>query len=271
MLEKGMPLEINNEKHEGLVEGRDVFYRVQEWSPKGPDNCPEEIKGALDFSKTDKVNYVQTKDGKHLLYSQLAWYVEGNQRFHIVDVCVAGGTKEEAEEKFLLAVAQSSQTKERSKRLVEEMVLPQLNEIPEVVGVIGRGDIFDPDRLAGPRSDINLVVFSDFPSSDAVSRDRLQQAVSALEGEFGVAFLYYTLTKEGYQAKETKLRSSQGRPEIDIAVLSSPDLDLYLDRIYPSIPQYNKSILRDMPILNDKERKLTALRNRVLAIETKES
>jgi hypothetical protein len=117
-------------------------------------------------------------------YSRPAWYRYGSENYQIVDLVVRGDpgeSEEQVTKRFEYQKKVAEEYRARAKEFVEKQVILELAEKLEGVNcIIGRGDIYDHNRVPAINdegADIDLMVFADFSDEEST-----KEMMNALEG-----------------------------------------------------------------------------------------
>lgn len=208
-----------------------VFRATQEKSSSGTE-IPATLAISINFDSTEKQNIaqVETPEGTmYCAYSKPAWYVDGNHQFKIIDVLVLAESEESAIEQFEKAREESEELRLAATKWVSENILPKFKEMPEIILVMGRGDIYDKDRLPNQESDIDLMLFVDFSSSNEGKKDELIKKLRDTLGTQEDAFFrstFYSIHAKGFSGgSETLVPHTPGKNiQVGLDIISLPDV-----------------------------------------------
>ena len=223
-----------------------------------PSNLPQsEIKKHVNWKSQKDLNMCEFSfDGKKyfLAHSRPAWYIFWNDNFKIVDLIVVAESEESALNEFnwLKEFALNQRTQMLLK--VKELV-PELQEIPEVTVMMGRGTMFNQHRLpATGEDDADIMIFLsiDFTSVDNIKSviDKLKSILEKhpeLNGYYGIY---------SFRGSSQDVQLIQGRDnakfKISFDLFPLPFLEANIDRILPSFKPYYIEALKYGEILLDR-------------------
>jgi hypothetical protein len=218
----------------------DVFLRVGEIDDTSLSvNVPESLRSAIDFNTSDTLTIREfSEDGvtRFVAHSKPFTYSTGGLTPRAVDLVVVADTQEQAETSFIQECKHSEDYRSGCKYLVDTILLPEVTSFPEVLAVVGRGDVFDMERLPGEASDIDVMLLVDFKSSEADKLAGLVERISTLAIKYpGIAFTYdFTeITAKGSHGRDVQLPrdESQHLAHVSLDIISLEDLHTLADYV----------------------------------------
>jgi hypothetical protein len=197
------------------------------------DIVPEYLKTQINFDSNESDNFQtvksETGETQYCMYSKPAYFVAEKDSTKIIDLIVITDNEEVTRTEYKRKKEQAFEIRETAKKWVEEAVIPKLRNIQNVFAAIGRGDVFDSDRLPGAESDIDIMLFVDFSSEDKETAQKFKlQMDSSFGSKDGASFraMFVPIFETGLNgAKEEDFISLQndGNIRVGFDVISFPD------------------------------------------------
>jgi len=223
-----------------------------------PSELPQsEIKKHIDWDSTKPENYIEFEYGGqkyYLVHSRPAWYTYWKDNFKLVDLLVVGTSAERAQKQFTelkeLALIKRAQMLEKVKQII-----PELEKIPEVSVIMGRGTMFNQYRLPATGSDdadimiflnLNFRVANDIQEILIKLRDIIEKH-SELNGYYGI----YSFQGS---SQDTPLLEGRNDTEFNISfdLFPLPFLQANIDSLLPHLKPYYIEALKEGAMLLDR-------------------
>lgn len=232
-------------------------------------------KAVINWDSVNAENHSELDfEGKHyfLHYSRPAWYVQMSDNFKIVDLLVISPDANIASVEFAQLKATAEAKRVGSQKMVEEL-LPELQSLPGVAVIMGRGTVYDPARLpASEGDDIDVMLFldRDFERADQIQDviDRLTKMSDGrddLNCSIGITTFKSTSTDE-----DIGEHKPQAKFKLAVDLFPWP----YLKNNFPMVlqvvrPYYVDTLLRGKILVDNTEGEFEQVRQAVIAARTK--
>jgi hypothetical protein len=118
-------------------------------------------------------------------------YPHADKVHRLMDVVFATSNMEEAALKIQKLEEYAASVREYYDRFVTEKLLPSLTANENIVGLIGRGSVYDVNRIPGPDDDLDIMVLVE--STDAMPS--VKDTMKGIKG-FRVDLIEYSITVE---------------------------------------------------------------------------
>ena len=139
------------------------FFRIKEYAEhqRFPP-VPEEIRSSLNYATDDQVSFKKILiNGKNawLSHTKPSVYVEGTDSFNIIDICIVSSDRISSLNDVQKQIFYSNNRKRMFKSWIKKDIIPILVMFPNLMGIIGRGDVYDNCRYCTPFSNCDLMLF----------------------------------------------------------------------------------------------------------------
>lgn len=179
-----------------------VYHRVSEQDP-------EETRRSLNFKSDAPTTIVnrQTTDGHTVcvVHSKPAWYTSEGKDFKIIDLVVEGTPGESDDSvmsRYKAQVELAKEYGEMARQYVNREVIPVLSDIKGVECILGRGDIYDKERVPTVdykhSSDIDLMLFID----GATDASEVLQKFTEAHPETIFIYHHYNIDAHGFRGEQ---------------------------------------------------------------------
>lgn len=204
---------LHNEK----LKKEGVSHRISELDA-------EEKKQGLNFKSEGSPTISHNDLGgskEFVVHSKPAWYTSDGKDYKMIDLVVrgrGGESEEEVLERFNAQVQLAKEYGNMAREYIKSEVLPTLLDIKNVSCVLGRGDIYDADRVSTVDyehpSDIDLILFSE---GDTDAQEILEKFVED-HPEVVVTYHQYKVGKHGFEGKQLAISSHKTEDPIIISI-----------------------------------------------------
>lgn len=177
-----------------------MMIRVKDYAPEEPRLEPS-VLAQLDMEAKSSINEAQISEVLaepiYCVYSKPAWYTQDGHEFKIIDLVVFAKTQEQAHKRFLQQQTEAEERRTELLNLVGNDVLPRLLTVEKIQTIVGRGSVFDENRLpTGDDTDIDIIIFT---QGSAVESDVVTTLAGTFKGAtYQVGTSIYRVSRQGY-------------------------------------------------------------------------
>ncbi len=240
-------------------------FRVSEDPNYGSKHPRDEIVTAIDFHSSDPITVKQVEIEGAPVYIAYTCPVKHQYRGGqpmLIDALVTGDSLAGVELEIAKVVEDSESIKTFYKSFMAEKILPQIKGISHLIGAMGRGDVFDPGRVSTKQSDLDIMLFVDFPLSNIGIQEQFIEQLGTLDlqseyGELGLSYSAHKITGRSVEGGEQDLITPTKRiGQVTFDLISLPEIYNLLER-YPDrfrqLGDYSVKAFTQGPIVMDSE------------------
>lgn len=159
-------------------------------------------------SEIQRLAYEKENSDLFIFNTPMADYIDvGDEK--VIDISVFSLSEEKAREQFEHELEKSRNIRQRLLKYLEHDVKPSLVRIgnmkEEIVGLLFRGDLNDPERFPNELSNIDITCLTKFPHYENDKKERLIKNLSKVHGSFMYSYWEFDYEKPSFYAKSNFL------------------------------------------------------------------